>query len=156
MCTSASAHSGSTCSSIVNPENYGVLVLGIESSFDDTGVAIVRADARDYTSSVGGAAAAKIPRASGWEGRGVLLGEGRITQRGQHAASGGTVPRRAAELHAANLPLALERALAEAGLAVGDVDAVACTVGPGLGPCESRVWPHTLKTHTCCIDIVNV
>ena len=152
-----------------------MIVLGIESSFDDTGVAIVRADALECTSSgrvvekdkascgsdgvdiIGAAAAVAtdMPRASGCEGRGVLLGEGRITQRGQHAESGGTVPRRAAELHAANLPVALERALAEAGLGIGDVDAVACTVGPGLGPCESCIWPHTYKRLTRCIEIVN-
>jgi tRNA A37 threonylcarbamoyltransferase TsaD len=121
-------------------------VLGIESSFDDTGVAVVSARRTPTTTTTsggnsssnggGGRAGDVAGVASGWEGSGILLGEGRITQRGQHAATGGTVPLKAAELHAANLPVALEKALAEAGLAVSDVDAVACTVGPGLGPCD--------------------
>eukprot|EP00037_Helgoeca_nana_P006078 m.56417 g.56417 ORF g.56417 m.56417 type:complete len:542 (+) comp16968_c0_seq1:163-1788(+) len=92
-------------------------VLGIESSFDDTGVAIVSA--------------------SGDSGGGDVLGDSRMSQRDQHAHSGGTVPRTAGALHATNLPITLRIALEEAGVGIEEIDAIACTVGPGLAPCLS-------------------
>ena len=94
--------------------NERPLVLGIESSFDDTAVALVTATGR-------------------------VLGDARICQRRDHATAGGTIPVEAGRLHAANLPAALADALgqaaAAAGVTAGDIDAIACTQGPGLSPC---------------------
>lgn len=49
-----------------------------------------------------------------------------------HAAFGGVVPELAARAHAEKIDLAVESALAEAGLSLADIDAIAVTAGPGL------------------------
>jgi N6-L-threonylcarbamoyladenine synthase len=86
-------------------------VLGIESSCDETGAAIVRVD---------GEAA---PR---------LLGQALHSQVQMHQAYGGVVPELASRDHVRRVLPLTAAALAEAGLAVGDVDVVAFTKGPGL------------------------
>ncbi|WP_273521996.1 tRNA (adenosine(37)-N6)-threonylcarbamoyltransferase complex transferase subunit TsaD [Rhodosalinus sediminis] len=85
-------------------------ILGLESSCDDTAAAVVRqgAGGADILSSV-------------------VLGQGDL-----HAAFGGVVPEIAARAHAEKLDLAVRRALEDAGLALGEMDAVAVTAGPGL------------------------
>ncbi|MFO7855256.1 MAG: tRNA (adenosine(37)-N6)-threonylcarbamoyltransferase complex transferase subunit TsaD [Paracoccaceae bacterium] len=85
-------------------------ILGLESSCDDTAAAVVRqaADRADILSSV-------------------VLGQGDL-----HAAFGGVVPEIAARAHAEKLDLAVRRTLGEARLALGEMDAVAVTAGPGL------------------------
>jgi N6-L-threonylcarbamoyladenine synthase len=88
-----------------------VRVLGIESSCDETGVALVetRADAP--------------PR---------LLGDALHSQAEMHQAYGGVVPELASRDHIRRvLPLA-RQVLAQAGCAVDDIDLVAYTRGPGL------------------------
>jgi N6-L-threonylcarbamoyladenine synthase len=86
-------------------------VLGIESSCDETGVALVRA---------GDAA---VPR---------LLAHALHTQVAMHQAYGGVVPELASRDHIRRvLPLA-RQVLNEAGTALQDVDVVAFTRGPGL------------------------
>ncbi len=85
------------------------LVLGIETSCDDTAAAVVR---------------------GGTE----VLSQVKHSQ-GQHATYGGVVPELAARLHAEMLPRVVDRALAEAGVTWGEIDAVAVTQGPGLQPC---------------------
>ncbi len=86
-------------------------VLGIESSCDETGVALVRA------------AVEGVPR---------LLAQALHTQAAMHEAYGGVVPELASRDHIRRvLPLA-RQVLAEAGLALADVDLVAYTRGPGL------------------------
>ncbi len=50
-------------------------------------------------------------------------------------AEGGIHPREAANHHARELPLLIERALDEGGLRAADIDLVAFSQGPGLGPC---------------------
>lgn len=86
-------------------------VLGIESSCDETGVAIVRVEGD------------APPR---------LLGQALHSQVQMHQAYGGVVPELASRDHVRRvLPLA-ETALAEASMAVGDIDVVAFTKGPGL------------------------
>lgn len=84
--------------------------LGIESSCDDTAAAVVRqgADSRDILSSV-------------IEGQVAL-----------HAQFGGVVPEIAARAHAERLDHCIEHALAQAGLALCDLDGIAVTAGPGL------------------------
>ena len=85
-------------------------VLGIESSCDDTAAAVVRADA----------------------GRGAILSSIVVGQADLHAAFGGVVPEIAARAHVEKLDHAVEAALAEAGLTLRDLDAIAVTAGPGL------------------------
>ena len=82
-------------------------VLGIESSCDDTAAAVVTGDRRILSSVVAG-------------------------QTALHADFGGVVPEIAARAHAERLDLCVEQALAEAGVALRDLDAVAVTAGPGL------------------------
>jgi N6-L-threonylcarbamoyladenine synthase/N6-L-threonylcarbamoyladenine synthase/protein kinase Bud32 len=50
-------------------------------------------------------------------------------------AQGGIHPREAADHHAKHLPEMIEAALAKAGLSVRDLDVIAFSQGPGLGPC---------------------
>ena len=50
----------------------------------------------------------------------------------KHSRFGGVVPEVAARAHLEALPPAIERAVAEAGVRLGDLDAVAVTSGPGL------------------------
>jgi N6-L-threonylcarbamoyladenine synthase len=88
-----------------------MLVLGIESSCDETGVALVRAGT------------APVP---------VLLAHALHSQVEMHQAYGGVVPELASRDHIRRvLPLA-EHVLAEAGATVRDIDVVAFTRGPGL------------------------
>lgn len=82
-------------------------VLGIETSCDETGVAIYDTD-------------------SG------LLSHRLHSQIDLHAAYGGVVPELASRDHIRRLPILVREALGDAGCAVGDVDAIAYTAGPGL------------------------
>mgnify|MGYP006278691529 CR=1 FL=1 len=91
-------------------------ILGLESSCDDTAAAVVRAPL------VAGRPA----------GPGEILSNVVVDQAALHAAFGGVVPEIAARAHAERLDHAVERALAEAGLALPDMDAIAATAGPGL------------------------
>ena len=89
-----------------------VLVLGIESSCDETGVALVRT--RD-----GG----RVPE---------LLAHALHTQVAMHADYGGVVPELASRDHIRRvIPLA-DQVLAQAGQALPAIDVVAYTRGPGL------------------------
>ena len=82
------------------------VVLGIESSCDETGVGIVRG-----TELLANAVASSVE---------------------QHARFGGVVPEVASRAHLEAMVPTLEQAYAEAGLRVQDVDAIAVTCGPGL------------------------
>jgi len=86
-------------------------VLGIESSCDDTGVAIVRGQ----------------PGVAGEVLSNPVAGQAEL-----HAAFGGVVPEIAARAHVQKLDPMLDLALEEAGLGLRDVDAIAVTAGPGL------------------------
>ncbi len=86
-------------------------ILGLESSCDDTAAAVVRVEA---------------------DGRAEILASIVAGQAELHAAFGGVVPEIAARAHVEKLDLCAEQALAEAGLGLGDLDAVAVTAGPGL------------------------
>ena len=91
-------------------------LLGLESSCDDTAAAVVRVRLAD------GAAM----------GPGEILSSKVLGQADLHAAYGGVVPEIAARAHAERLDICVEAALAEAGVTLADIDAVACTAGPGL------------------------
>lgn len=82
------------------------LVLGIETSCDETGIGIVR-------------------------GR-TLLSNTIASSMDEHARYGGVVPEVAARAHLEALQPAIEAALAEAEVSLADLDAVAVTSGPGL------------------------
>jgi N6-L-threonylcarbamoyladenine synthase len=82
------------------------LILGLESSCDDTAAALVRG--REVLSNV-------------------VMGQAEL-----HAAFGGVVPEIAARAHAEKLDLAVQAALREAQVKLADIDAVAVTAGPGL------------------------
>jgi N6-L-threonylcarbamoyladenine synthase len=86
-------------------------VLGIETSCDETAAAVVR-------------------RAAG--GGGEILSNTVYSQIADHAAYGGVVPEIAARAHVEGLDAIIARALAEAGVTLDDIDAVAVTAGPGL------------------------
>ncbi len=82
------------------------LVLGIETSCDETGVGIVRGTA--------------------------LLGHAVASSVEEHARFGGVVPEVASRAHLEAVVPALRRACADAGVGLRDVDVVAVTAGPGL------------------------
>ncbi len=82
------------------------LVLGIETSCDETGVGIVR-------------------------GR-TLLADAVASSVEEHARFGGVVPEVASRAHLEAMVPTLERACDTAGIALSDVDAIAVTSGPGL------------------------
>ncbi|MGB2135571.1 MAG: tRNA (adenosine(37)-N6)-threonylcarbamoyltransferase complex transferase subunit TsaD, partial [Flavobacteriales bacterium] len=81
------------------------VILAIESSCDDTGVAVIR-------------------------GREVLANA--IANQAVHEQYGGVVPELASRAHAQNIVPTLESALQTAGIEVNELDAVAYTRGPGL------------------------
>ncbi|HZI98789.1 MAG TPA: tRNA (adenosine(37)-N6)-threonylcarbamoyltransferase complex transferase subunit TsaD [Actinomycetales bacterium] len=84
----------------------GPLVLGIETSCDETGVGIVRG--------------------------GILLADAVASSVEEHARFGGVVPEVASRAHLEAMVPTIERACAEAGVRLDDLDAVAVTSGPGL------------------------
>ncbi len=86
-------------------------VLGLESSCDDTGAAVIR--------HADGAAAEILSN--------VVAGQGDL-----HAAFGGVVPEIAARAHTEKLDLCVEQALDAAGVTLDTVDLIAVTAGPGL------------------------
>lgn len=79
----------------------------------------------------------------GIEGTAEKLGIGIVSSSGEILANivkhpslvGGIHPREAAQHHAENMKAALEEALQNAGVGLGDIDVVAFSQGPGLGPC---------------------
>ncbi|MGY0613092.1 tRNA (adenosine(37)-N6)-threonylcarbamoyltransferase complex transferase subunit TsaD [Luteimonas sp. A501] len=88
-----------------------MIVLGIETSCDETGVAI-------YDTAAGGA-----------DG---LRAHAVYSQIALHAEYGGVVPELASRDHVRKLLPLVRQTLADAGLGVGDLDGVAYTAGPGL------------------------
>lgn len=82
------------------------LVLGIETSCDETGVGIVRGS--------------------------TLLAHSVASSMEEHARYGGVVPEVAARAHLEAMPQVLSDALSQAGVTYGDLDAIAVTSGPGL------------------------
>src|SRR2546429_9346439 len=81
------------------------LVLGIETSCDETGVGIVRGH--------------------------TLLADAVASSVDEHARFGGVVPEVASRAHLEALVPTMHRAPADAGVALSDVDAIAGTAGPG-------------------------
>ena len=82
------------------------LILGIETSCDETGVGLVRGHD--------------------------LLADAVASSMDQHARFGGVVPEVASRAHLGAMIPAFDRALVTAGVRAGQIDAVAVTAGPGL------------------------
>ena len=83
------------------------IILGIESSCDETAAAVLRAD-------------------------GTILAEAVFSQLKEHAAFGGVVPEIAARAHLQHLPGLVAGVMAKTGINYAALDAVAATSGPGL------------------------
>jgi N6-L-threonylcarbamoyladenine synthase len=88
-----------------------MLVLGIETTCDETAAAVVRL----------------VPG-----GAGEILSNEVMSQIAQHAAFGGVVPEIAARAHIDVLDRLIERALERAGKKFSDLDGIAAAAGPGL------------------------
>ncbi len=88
------------------PGTSAPLVLGIETSCDETGVGLVRGS--------------------------VLLADALASSVDEHARFGGVIPEVASRAHLEAMLPTIDRACAEAGVILRDVDAVAVTAGPGL------------------------
>ncbi|MCL2369328.1 MAG: tRNA (adenosine(37)-N6)-threonylcarbamoyltransferase complex transferase subunit TsaD [Alphaproteobacteria bacterium] len=84
-----------------------ILCLGIESSCDETSAAVVDSDKN-------------------------ILSHIIYSQEQEHAKFGGVVPELAARSHILALQSVIERALADAGKTIDDMDVIAATAGPGL------------------------
>lgn len=84
----------------------GPLVLGIETSCDETGIGIVRGT--------------------------TLLADEVASSVDEHARYGGVVPEVASRAHLEAIAPTMDRALRTAGVQLSDVDAIAVTAGPGL------------------------
>ncbi len=82
------------------------LILGIETSCDETGAGLVR--------------------------DGVLLGDALASSVDEHTRFGGVVPEIAARAHLEAIAPIVEAAITAAGVSFDDIDAVAVTAGPGL------------------------
>lgn len=95
-------------------------ILGIETSADDTGIALIDANG-----------------SFGKEFKFNVLANALSSQTAVHAQYGGIFPAMAKREHTKNLPVVLEMALKEAkeDAERPDIDAVAVTYGPGLEPC---------------------
>lgn len=84
-----------------------MLILGLESSCDETAAALVTDDGR-------------------------VLAHRLLGQEAAHAPFGGVVPEIAARAHVEAMEPLVAAALADAGVSLADVDAIAATAGPGL------------------------
>src|SRR5690349_24004108 len=89
------------------PSHEMTLILGLESSCDDSAAALVTSDRR-------------------------ILAQTVVGQNSAHQPFGGVVPEIAARAHVEILPALVEQVLAEANLSIHDVDGIAATAGPGL------------------------
>jgi N6-L-threonylcarbamoyladenine synthase len=100
------------------------LVLGIETSCDETGAGLVRGH--------------------------VLLADAIASSVDEHARFGGVVPEVASRAHLQALVPAVDRALRSAGVRLGEIDAIAVTAGPGLagallvGVCAAKAYALAL------------
>ena len=102
------------------------LVLGIETSCDETGVGIVRGT--------------------------TLLADAVASSVDQHARFGGVVPEVASRAHLEAMVPTVHRALETAGVGLGDLDAIAVTAGPGLAG-ALLVGVAAAKAYSLALDV---
>jgi N6-L-threonylcarbamoyladenine synthase len=106
-------------------------VLGIETSCDETAVAVIETSERGGLRTLSNVISSQVAL---------------------HAQFGGVVPALAAREHAANIGHVLASALAEAKVDLRDVDLISVTRGPGLGPAllvglmfaRTLAWRHSI------------
>lgn len=84
-----------------------MLILGIETSCDETGAAFVRGGTEVLSSAL-------------------------VTQIDLHSKYGGVVPELAARQHTESLDIVLDEAIEKAGIGLDSIDGIAVTYGPGL------------------------
>lgn len=89
-----------------------IRVLAIETSFDDTAVAIVDCSRKIWADAV-------------------------VRQHSIHERFRGVVPSLASHTHRVRLPIILQDVLFRANLSITDIDAIAVTRGPGIAGCLS-------------------
>ena len=89
----------------------GIVILGLETSCDETAAAVVRRAA---------------------DGSGAILSDVVLSQLDLHSAFGGVVPELAARSHVSTLDRLVSQALSESGVPLKRIDAIAVTAGPGL------------------------
>ena len=90
------------------------LILGIETSCDETAAAVIQENA---------------------DGSAKILSNVVSSQIKEHEKFGGVVPELAARSHVENIDFIINKALEESKLAIADIDGVAATAGPGLVVC---------------------
>lgn len=84
-----------------------VLIMGIESSCDETSISIVKNGCEEIATTV-------------------------LTQMDTHALYGGVVPEIASRMHTENITMVLEDVLTKSNVKMDDIDAIAVTYAPGL------------------------
>ena len=82
-------------------------ILAIESSCDETSVAIIKNGVEEIATTI-------------------------LTQMDIHATFGGVVPEIASRHHIENITIVIEKTLKDAGMEMADIDAIGVTYGPGL------------------------
>lgn len=82
-------------------------ILAIESSCDETSVAIIKNGSKEISNVV-------------------------LSQMNTHAEYGGVVPEIASRMHIENITIVIDESLKKSGLNMNDIDAIAVTYGPGL------------------------
>lgn len=92
-------------------DHRDLVVLGIETSCDETAAAVVKREA---------------------SGKGVILANLVRSQLALHAEFGGVVPEIAARAHVELLDILIAEAMSDASLGFDEIDGVAATAGPGL------------------------
>jgi N6-L-threonylcarbamoyladenine synthase len=102
------------------------IVMGIETSCDETGIGFVQ--------------------------DGVLLGDALASSMDEHARFGGVVPEIAARAHLQAMVPTVRAALDNAGLTLHDVGAVAVTAGPGLAT-ALHVGVAAAKAYSLALDV---
>jgi N6-L-threonylcarbamoyladenine synthase len=107
------------------------IVLGIESSCDETGIGIVRLES---------------------DGSLTLLADEVASSVDQHARFGGVVPEVASRAHLEALVPSVTRAFETAGMELSDVDAIAVTCGPGLAG-ALLVGVSAAKAYSAALDV---
>ncbi|GAA1946933.1 tRNA (adenosine(37)-N6)-threonylcarbamoyltransferase complex transferase subunit TsaD [Amycolatopsis minnesotensis] len=107
------------------------IVMGIESSCDETGVGLVRLHD---------------------DGSVELLADAVASSVDQHARFGGVVPEVASRAHLEAMVPTVHRAFADASLKLSDVDAIAVTAGPGLAG-ALLVGVSAAKAYSAALDV---
>ncbi|RSN57065.1 tRNA (adenosine(37)-N6)-threonylcarbamoyltransferase complex transferase subunit TsaD [Amycolatopsis sp. WAC 04182] len=107
------------------------IIMGIESSCDETGVGLVRLHDDNTVELLADEVASSVD---------------------QHARFGGVVPEVASRAHLEAMVPTVERAFEKAGLKLSDVDAIAVTAGPGLAG-ALLVGVAAAKAYAAALDI---